>query len=138
MSQMIDAGVVAIWLPVFNHVITVSTVGTYRRLIDGENAAGWAGPLPWDKALKLGHYNLDENGELKAEVREIVRICADRNVALFFGHAIYPEISSRGRSQQGRAQTRDHRSSFQSIPQRLGGNDERAVPGGHSFQFHLG
>ena len=74
MSQMIDAGVVAIWLPVFNHVITLSTVGTYRRLIDGENAAGWAGPLPWDKALKLGHYNLDENGELKAEVREIVRI----------------------------------------------------------------
>ena len=91
-SQMIDAGVVAIWLPVFNHVITLSTVGTYRRLIDGDNAPGWAGPLPWDKALKLGHYNLDEKGELKAEVREIVRICADRNVALFFGHATHPEI----------------------------------------------
>ena len=91
-SQMIDAGVAAIWLPVFNHVITLSTVGTYRRLIDGDNAPGWAGPLPWDKALKLGHYNLDEKGELKAEVREIVRICADRNVALFFGHATHPEI----------------------------------------------
>ena len=90
--QMIDAGVVAIWLPVFNHVITLSTVGTYRRLLDGDNAPGWAGPLPWDKALKLGHYNLDEKGELKAEVREIVRICADRNVALFFGHATHPEI----------------------------------------------
>jgi hypothetical protein len=89
---MIDAGVVAIWLPVFNHVITLSTVGTYRRLIDGNNAPGWAGPLPWGKALKLGHYNLDEKGELKAEVREIVRICADRNVALFFGHATHPEI----------------------------------------------
>jgi hypothetical protein len=91
-NQMIDAGVVAIWLPVFNHVITLSTVGTYRRLIDGNDAPGWAGPLPWDKALKLGHYNLDEKGELKAEVREIVRICADRNVALFFGHATHREI----------------------------------------------
>jgi hypothetical protein len=89
---MIDAGVVAIWLPVFNHAITLSTVGTYRRLLDGTDAPGWAGPLPWDKAVKLGHYNLDENGELKAEVREIVRICADRNVALFFGHATHPEI----------------------------------------------
>lgn len=91
-SQMIDAGVVAIWLPVFNHVITLSTVGTYRRLLDGNNEPGWAGPLPWDKAVKLGHYNLDDKGELKAEVREIVRICADRNVALFFGHATHPEI----------------------------------------------
>jgi hypothetical protein len=91
-NQMIDAGVVAIWLPVFNHVITLSTVGTYRRLLDGNNAPGWAGPLPWDKALKLGHYNLDEKGELKNEVREIIHICADRNVALFFGHATHPEI----------------------------------------------
>ena len=91
-SEMIDAGVVAIWLPVFNHVITLSTVGTYRRLLDGNDAPGWAGPLSWDKALKVGHYNLEENGELKAEVREIVRICADRNVALFFGHATHPEI----------------------------------------------
>jgi hypothetical protein len=91
-NQMIDAGVAAIWLPVFNHVITLSTVGTYRRLLDGNDAPGWAGPLPWDKALKLGHYNLDDTGELKAEVREIVRICADRNVALFFGHATHPEI----------------------------------------------
>ena len=91
-SRMIDAGVVAIWLPVFNHVITLSTVGTYRRLLDGDNAPGWAGPLPWDKALTLGHYNLGEKGELKAEVREIVRICADQDVALFFGHATHPEI----------------------------------------------
>jgi hypothetical protein len=91
-NQVIDAGVVAIWLPVFNHVITLSTVGTYRRLLDGNDAPGWAGPLPWEKALKVGHYNLDEKGELKAEVREIVRICADRNVALFFGHATHPEI----------------------------------------------
>ena len=91
-NRMIDAGVVAIWLPVFNHAITLSTVGTYRRLLDGNDAPGWAGPLPWEQALQLGHYNLNDKGELKAEVREIVRICADRNVALFFGHATHPEI----------------------------------------------
>jgi hypothetical protein len=90
--QMVDSGVVAIWLPVFTHAITLSTVGTYRRFIEGNNAAGWAGPIPWEKALKLGHYNLDDKGDLKPEVREIVRICADRNVALFFGHATHKEI----------------------------------------------
>ena len=90
--EMIDRGVTAIWLPVFNHAITLSTVGTYRRTIEGGSATGWQGPLPWKKALELGHYNLAENGELKSEVKEIVRICADRNVALFFGHATHKEI----------------------------------------------
>ena len=90
--EMIDRGVVAIWLPVFNHAITLSTVGTYRSTIEGNNANGWHGPLPWDKALALGHYNLNEKGELKSEVKEIVRICADRDTALFFGHATHKEI----------------------------------------------
>lgn len=90
--EMIDRGVVAIWLPVFTHVITMSTVGTYRRFVGGDGAQGWVGPIPWEKALILGHYNLDSNEELKKEVREIVRICADRDVALFFGHATLKEI----------------------------------------------
>jgi len=89
---MIDRGVVAIWLPVFNHAITLSTVGTYRRVVEGNDANGWNGPLPWDKAVALGHYNLDDRGNLKSEVKEIVCICADRNVALFFGHATHAEI----------------------------------------------
>lgn len=90
--EMIDSGAVAIWLPVFNHAITLSTVGTSLRYIGGEGADGWCGPLPWDEAVRLGHYNLDERGELKPEVREIVRICADRDVALFFGHCTHKEI----------------------------------------------
>jgi hypothetical protein len=90
--EMIDKGVVAIWLPVFNHAITLSTVGTYRQVVDGKGTTGWAGPLPWDRALTLGHYNLTDQGELKPEVKEIVHICADRNVALFFGHVTHAEI----------------------------------------------
>jgi hypothetical protein len=90
--EMIDSGVIAIWLPVFTHANTIRTVGTYRRFVDGDNATGWVGPLPWEKALTLGHYNLDESGELKTEVREIVRICADKGAALFFGHATHKEI----------------------------------------------
>jgi hypothetical protein len=91
-DEMIESGVIAIWLPVFTHANTLSTVGTYRRVVEGGNGSGWMGPLPWEKALKLGHYNLDEKGELTREVREIVRICADRDAALFFGHATHKEI----------------------------------------------
>lgn len=90
--EMIESGVSAIWLPVFTHANTLNTVGTYRRFVEGNNAAGWVGPLPWDTALKLGHYNLDEKGNLTPEVREIIRTCADRGAALFFGHATHKEI----------------------------------------------
>ncbi|HEX7229880.1 MAG TPA: DUF6282 family protein [Candidatus Binatia bacterium] len=91
-AEMIRRGVVAIWLPVFNHAITLSTVGTYRRTIERKDVNGWHGPLSWDKAMELGHYNLDDAGELKTEVKEIVRICADQDAALFFGHATHKEI----------------------------------------------
>jgi hypothetical protein len=91
-SEMIDGGVIAIWLPVFTHANTITTVGTYRRFVDDRNGTGWVGPVPWEKAVKLGHYNLDDNGELKSEVRDIVRICADKGAALFFGHATHKEI----------------------------------------------
>jgi hypothetical protein len=91
-AEMIRHGVVAIWLPVFNHAITLSTVGTYRRTIEHKDVNGWHGPLSWDKAMELGHYNLDDAGELKKEVKEIVRICADQDAALFFGHATHKEI----------------------------------------------
>ncbi len=39
----IESGVVAVWLLVFNHVNTLNTVGTYRRVIDPkELSVGWA------------------------------------------------------------------------------------------------
>ncbi|NIO09221.1 MAG: hypothetical protein GTO40_14910 [Deltaproteobacteria bacterium] len=89
----IASGVVAVWLPVFNHVNTLSTVGTYRKVIEQtENAAGWSGPLPWAEALKYGHYNLDEKGRLKNEVKDIVRTCKEMDAALFFGHPTHVEI----------------------------------------------
>jgi len=88
----VDAGVTAIWLPVFTHANTINKVGTYRRLTGDADADGWTGPLPWDEALKFGRYTLDDRGRLNGETREILRLCADRNVALFFGHATHDEM----------------------------------------------
>jgi hypothetical protein len=70
----------------------MSTVGTYGRFVQSRNTPGWTGPIPWDEAMQIGHYDLDENGKLKPEIRDIVHLCADRNVALFFGHATHSEI----------------------------------------------
>ena len=48
--------------------------------------------MPWEEALKLGHYLLDERGRLKPAIREIIHLVADRGAALFFGHATHAEI----------------------------------------------
>ena len=92
-EQAIDEGVVAVWLPVFNHANTMHKVGSHRALIERDmDAKGWTGPLSWEEALRHGHYNLDESGELKPEVRDIIRLCAERGAALFFGHPTHDEI----------------------------------------------
>ena len=92
-NQQIDAGVTALWLPVFNHANTLNRVGGKPIWWDADaDPADHTKPLPWDEALRLGHYLLDDAGALKPEVREIVRIVHDRDVALFFGHATHKEI----------------------------------------------
>src|SRR5882724_8501665 len=136
--EMIDRGVTAIWLPVFNHAITLSTVGTYRRVIDGSNTNGWHGPLPWDKAVALGHYNLNENGALKSEVKEIVRICADRNVPVFRPRDPRGDLQARRGSRQSRLETRGDRSPLQPVLKCLAGDDEETGSGRYFLQLHLG
>lgn len=92
-GEAIDGGVVAVWLPVFNHANTIHKVGTRRAVVEhNPDAKGWVGPMSWERALELGHYGLDEHGNLKPEYRDIVHLCADRGVALFFGHATHKEI----------------------------------------------
>ena len=89
----IDGGVIALWLPVFNHANTYATVGG-RNIWWDKNADpnDHSGPLPWDEALDLGHYLLSDDGKLKPEVIDILKVIAERDVALFFGHATHEEI----------------------------------------------
>ena len=132
--EMIDRGVTAIWLPVFNHAITLSTVGTYRRVIDGDN--GWHGPLPWDKAVTLGHYDLDADGELKKEIKEIVpHLRRSERCAFLWPRHAQGNLQARRRSRKGRLKARRDRSSFQSVLERLAGDDERAFSSGNFFNF---
>lgn len=89
----IESGVIALWMPVAMHANTLSKVGG-KPLWWGESKDPTFNtpPIPWEEALKLGHYLLDEHGKLKPEIKEIFRIAADTNVAVFFGHSTHAEI----------------------------------------------
>lgn len=92
-ERQLDEGVIALWLPVFNHANTYNRVG--GRLIWWDDAAdpkAHSEPLPWEEALDRGHYLLDDKGRLKQVAKDVVKLCADRGAALFFGHATHAEI----------------------------------------------
>ncbi|WP_285752327.1 DUF6282 family protein [Lentzea sp. NBRC 105346] len=89
--KQLDAGINAIWMPVFRSANTLSKVGGMSAWW-GEEPNVWADPLPWEKALKVGHYTLDERGRLKPEYREVFRMAADHDVMISFAHATHAEI----------------------------------------------
>jgi hypothetical protein len=93
LRRNLDQGVRAIWLPVANHANTLFKVGGKPIWWD-KNASpkDHTEPMPWEEALKYGFYMLDEKGRLKPEFEESIRIVADSDAALFFGHATHPEI----------------------------------------------
>lgn len=92
-AALLDAGVTAMWLPVTTHANTFYRVGGLAEWIMPDAEPGkWIGPLSWDEARAHGCYLLDDGGGLKQPVREIVRLVAERDAALFLGHASHDEI----------------------------------------------
>ena len=93
LRQQLDDGVVAVWLPVFNHANTLFKVGGRRIWWDPKASPGdHSAPLPWEEALRYGYYLLDERGRIKPDIADMIRMIADADVALFFGHCTHPEI----------------------------------------------
>lgn len=93
--EIIDSGVACVWMPVFMHANTWRHVGGRQNVFDpSANSKQTTPPLPWEEALKIGHYLLDEHGRLKPVIRDIIHLVADRNVALSLGHATHDEIDA--------------------------------------------
>jgi len=74
--QQLDAGVRGIWMPVFASATTISKIRG----------------IPWEDALEIGVYLLDDKGQLKPEVRDIIHLVADRGATLSFAHASHAEL----------------------------------------------
>jgi hypothetical protein len=93
LRQQLDDGVVAVWLPVFNHANTLFKVGGRTIWWDPKAKPGdHSPPLPWKEALRVGYYVLDDHGRVKPDIAEMIHMVVDANVALFFGHCTHPEI----------------------------------------------
>jgi hypothetical protein len=86
-------GVKCVWMPIALHANTLSKVGG-RPIWWGasDDPTYNTDPIPWEEALKIGHYLLDDHGRLKAEIVEIFKVIADNDVAVSFAHATHPEI----------------------------------------------
>lgn len=91
--RALDSGIAAIWLPVFNHANTLHTVGGKPVWWDPDaDPNDHTAPLSWQEARERGHFLIDERGKLLQDVSDVVRVCAERDAPLFFGHATHAEI----------------------------------------------
>jgi hypothetical protein len=89
----LDSGCIALWMPNVNSANTLSIVGGRPIMWDsGAKKGDHTEPLPWEQALKCGHYLLDDNGKLKSNIQDIFRLAADRGAAVFFGHPTKREL----------------------------------------------
>ena len=92
-KKLLDDGCVALWMPNVNAANTLSVVGGRPIMWDpNANKDDHTEPLPWEMALKCGHYLLDDGGKLKPTVQDIFRLSADRGTAVFFGHPTKREL----------------------------------------------
>ena len=94
-TSQVKAGVTSFWLALANHANTYFVVGgKVRRWDPNADPKAHSDPLPWEQALKYGHFSLDEKGRLKPEYEEAIRMIADNDRALSFGHSTHQEIEA--------------------------------------------
>jgi hypothetical protein len=92
-AKMLNAGVVALWMPNNTSANTLSIVGGKPSAWDKTaDPKAHTEPLSWSDSLKYGHYLLDDKGRLLPEIEEIFRMAHDRGAAIFFGHPTKQEF----------------------------------------------
>ena len=86
------AGVKAIWMPTASHANTISQVGGRPWWWGGStDPDALCGPMPMDDAIRAGGVYVLKDGRLDPDVRDVVTLCRDHDVALFFGHLTHAE-----------------------------------------------
>ncbi len=94
-AKMLNAGVIALWMPNNTSANTLSIVGGKPIAWDkSADPSAHTEPLSWSESLKYGHYLLDDKGRLMPEIEEIFRMAQDRDAAIFFGHPTKQEFAA--------------------------------------------
>lgn len=90
-QEHLDDGCSVIWMPAYAHANTMASVATFRPDPADKENVKLQSTLPWDEAVKHGHFLLDEHGKLKSEARDIIHLIHDRNAVMSLGHTTRPE-----------------------------------------------
>jgi hypothetical protein len=83
-ERAISQGATAVWLPVITSVRSLVKVGSPGGLA---GLAGYRPPMTAARARALGGISLLDGARLRPTVCDTLRLVADHDVALFFGHA---------------------------------------------------
>jgi hypothetical protein len=93
--EAVDAGARAIWFPVISAAHSLYRVGAPLRAAKGDFEGPVVYALPWEEARRAGQYLLDDDGgTLKPVVRDILRLAAERGIAVSFAHSSKPEMEA--------------------------------------------
>jgi len=91
----VDGGVRAIWMPPVTSAWSICRLGGRGKWFDERRRLDEpVAPVAWEEARQTGLYVLDDHGHLAPDVRDTVRLCADRDVALSFGHLSPQEMDA--------------------------------------------
>lgn len=91
-----EKGVAAVWMPVNGHANTLTKAGAQPYWWDKTADPNLViPPMTLDEARAVGGlYLLDDRGQLLDEIKEVFKVVADQDVAVFFGHATHPEMDA--------------------------------------------
>ena len=90
----VAGGISAIWMPPVTSAWSLSRLGGRGMWYQDGRPDVPFGPIPWEEALELGVYLLDEHGKLIPEIRDTVRLAHDNGVAISFGHLSPQEMDA--------------------------------------------
>ena len=90
----VAGGVSAIWMPPVTSAWSIHRLGGRGVWYQDNRPDVPFGPVPWEEALKVGVYLLDDRGQLLPEIRDTVRLAHDHGVAISFGHLSPQEMDA--------------------------------------------
>ncbi|MFI5267939.1 MAG: DUF6282 family protein [Chloroflexota bacterium] len=90
----VAGGISAIWMPPVTSAWSIHRLGGRGAWYGDGRPDVPFGPIPWEDALELGVYLLDDRGNLIPQIRDAVRLAHDHGVAISFGHLSPQEMDA--------------------------------------------
>jgi hypothetical protein len=94
-KEAVEAGISGVWMPPVTSAWSISRLGGRGKWFDRARRLDEpVPPMAWEQAREQGLYVLDDQGRLLPAIRDTVRLVADHDVALSFGHLSPQEMDA--------------------------------------------